>query len=703
MANDNNVDVRVGVTGARTVERELKRTGEATRRTVGDMAREQTRMGRATETSERALGRQSRKLRDKTAAATRYAKSVGQAVQQNQKLQKVLHATGKGLDAIDNKWTAIGGTIGGAATARGVVDLSARYTRLGIQADLSAEQVDRLKEEVFALSQASDIRVDDVEVLSAIEQIVEKTGDLQLARNNIRNIAMTLSATGAVGADVGAMMADISEKFNIRNASEMLRQLDTLVVQGKEGAFTLQALASKGSATSAAYAAMGRTGAQAVREMGALLQVGMMGTGNADTAATAFEATLRDLVSNRDKLEDLGVDLFDPEKLAQGIEEARAIPDVLKEIVQATGGNVSQFSDVFGDESRRLVNVLASEFKRTGGFGSLDKFMAISGDGSVIMQDSARAATTAAAAMNNFYNAWRRMADSSLAEPIQSLADALNSLDPDTVQTILKGIAGGALALGGLAIGRRVVGGVSGAIGFFRGGRGKGGGGKAAAAGGLGAVAGVTPVFVTNMPVGGLGGALPGGSRRAGGRVGRLGRMGGGLKLLGRAAAPLALVGGALSIGSTLADSSLTGQEKATGIGGDLGGIGGALGGAAAGAAIGSVVPVIGTAVGGIVGSIIGGMGGSWLGGKAGSALAGGNSSDAMNSAIKSATAKSSPPTTATQQPPVAVRFEQTFVQQPGQSATELATNVRAAVRDEMDRIMAQWQQRNTRLLTDNA
>ncbi len=44
------------------------------------------------------------------------------------------------------------------------------------------------------------------------------------------------------------------------------------------------------------------------------------------------------------------------------------------------------------------------------------------------------------------------------------------------------------------------------------------------------------------------------------------------------------------------------------------GGVGGALGGAAAGAAIGSVVPVLGTAIGGIAGAILGGAGGSALG-----------------------------------------------------------------------------------------
>lgn len=58
------------------------------------------------------------------------------------------------------------------------------------------------------------------------------------------------------------------------------------------------------------------------------------------------------------------------------------------------------------------------------------------------------------------------------------------------------------------------------------------------------------------------------------------------------------------------------------GVGTAGGGVGGALAGAAAGAAIGSVVPILGTAIGGVIGAAVGGLGGSaiggWLGKKAG-------------------------------------------------------------------------------------
>lgn len=58
-----------------------------------------------------------------------------------------------------------------------------------------------------------------------------------------------------------------------------------------------------------------------------------------------------------------------------------------------------------------------------------------------------------------------------------------------------------------------------------------------------------------------------------------------------------------------------TAEEKAEGYGGAAGGLAGSLAGAAAGAAIGSVVPIIGTAMGGLVGAFLGGMGGDAVGG----------------------------------------------------------------------------------------
>ena len=129
-----------------------------------------------------------------------------------------------------------------------------------------------------------------------------------------------------------------------------------------------------------------------------------------------------------------------------------------------------------------------------------------------------------------------------------------------------------------------------------------------------------------------------------GGKGGMMGKAGGLLKGAGgalmRNAGPLAAAAAVIGGGVTayqgytganekLAKGEITAEEATVEKGGALGegagqAVGGAVGalkGAAVGAAIGSVVPVLGTAVGGLIGAAVGGLGGSFLGGKAGSFL----------------------------------------------------------------------------------
>lgn len=61
--------------------------------------------------------------------------------------------------------------------------------------------------------------------------------------------------------------------------------------------------------------------------------------------------------------------------------------------------------------------------------------------------------------------------------------------------------------------------------------------------------------------------------------------------------------------------NATTQDEKAEGYGSAAGGLAGALAGGAAGAAIGSVVPIVGTAIGGLIGAALGGLGGESIGG----------------------------------------------------------------------------------------
>lgn len=277
---------------------------------------------------------------------------------------------------------------------RNLLSMEERYERLGVQAKISPAATRDLREKLFDTAQMSDIRIAPDKLLGAIEQIVEKTGDLKFAEQNMRNLALAIQATGAQGEDIGAIAAEL-QKQGITDPRKVAQVLDTFTAQGKEGAFTLQALAGLGPRVITAYTSAGRNGVDAMRELGAVLQVIRMGTGSNEQAATAFEAIMRTL-TDKEKVQQLrdlaGIEVFDAEKLKKGKEQLRPINELLAEIIQKSKGHKTKLGSIFEAEAIRGLNFLGAEFQGTNNTATLNKFMSLSSDGRAILADSTRMA-----------------------------------------------------------------------------------------------------------------------------------------------------------------------------------------------------------------------------------------------------------------------------------------------------------------------
>lgn len=475
-----------------------------------------------------------------------------------QVLNRSIQAAGRGLDRLGNRYTALLSGAAGVGAVRQVAALETRFMRLGIQADKSNEDIAGLKKQIYEAAKAPDIRVDPGEITSAIEDIVEKTGDLKFAQANIRNIGLAIQATGAQGQDIGQIMAEF-QKMGIIDPKQVMEAMDTLNVQGKEGAFTLQNLAALGPRVVTAYTSMGRGGVGAIREMGAALQVIRMGTGSSEQAATAFEAVMRTL-GDKDKVGKLqkgGIQVFDPDEAKKGKQVLRPINELMAEIVKKTGGKKTLLSEVFDAEAMRAFNAASAEYQRTGSVETLEKFMKVQGDGATTTRDSARAAGTFNAALTNLYTVWKQFADNQLSGPVKSLTSALNGLEPGTVERWLKVGTAVVGTVGALVLAKK-------GIEMFRFGRDLITGGKGARGGlpGLGGGGGPIPVYVVNQPGGTIGGNYDAyrtpdySGRRGGGPIPRAGsRI---LQTLGRLPSflkggTLARLGGMGRIGAALA------------------------------------------------------------------------------------------------------------------------------------------------------
>lgn len=503
------------------------------------------------------------------------------------------------LGSVFNRTTGILGSVGLAVSGKSIADLETRMTRLRLQAGVSKAEMAKLNKELFKISQQRDINIAPDELISAIEKIVGKTGDLQFAVDNMQNLAYAISATGAAGEDVGAMGADLMEKFGIKDQQEIIKTLGLLVNQGKAGAFELRDLATQGERVTAAYASTGRQGREAVAEMGAMLQMTRKATGGPEQTATALEALIRNFNDpmKRKILLDSGIRLMDPEDPKR----MRSVIEISKDIIRVTKGDRSKIGLAVDQEGIRALTAMMIEYNQTGGFKSIDEFLTTSSDPQTLLDDSKEVAQTFNSAMTSLRTAFMYFANTNLAGPIQTLADALNSLDPETLQQIL---SYGGTALGGLAAiwaGSKVIGMGASFLSLF--GKKSGVGGALGGLAGLSSMSNPLPVFVVN----GFGGPqLPGSSslkRQAnlgsvagntasvagGGRLASLAKWGGRLGALG-----------AVGVGAYQAFNADNNIDRGSGIGMALGGALGLLGG--------PVGVLIGTYAGEKIGGYVGGM-----------------------------------------------------------------------------------------------
>jgi phage tail tape-measure protein len=555
-----------------------------------------------------------------------------------------------GLDALGNRWTALGSVISIGGTAKYLLTLETQLKRIKVQAGLSATEVEKFKNELFQVSNMRDVAKSPEELLAAVDTIISKTGDINLARKNLRNIGLAMSATGAEGEDIGGMIAEMSQKLNVTDPKQIHQMLDLLATQGKEGTFELRDMSSQGPRVFTAMNRTGREGVDAVREMGAVLQVVRRGTSSADQASTAYERMIGGLIEKQKQLKKLGVDIWDPQALKQGRQQMRSTIDIFEELIRKTKGDQATLSQLFGEEAIRGVSSMATEWQKTKRFDGLEHFYKMQADGTQINKDAAEMADTVSASLDRATTSAKKYAETRFSTPLKKGGNMLsNFLDkPGAADKLLTG----GLAIAGLVAVNKLVRGAGGLLG-----KGKVG---SVIGGALGGAAGVTPVYVVNfpgmgasMPLGGFweasaGGAgaaastsrwtmlakfgkrLPGMSKllpavegmaenpavvRSLGALGGMarspiGRFAGGA--LRRFALPLALLGSGIEIGGAMMRGDRHGAV--VGAGGLGGGLAGAAAGGVAGAAIGSVVPVIGTAAGGIVGAILGGLGGDAVG-----------------------------------------------------------------------------------------
>ncbi|WP_437889581.1 phage tail tape measure protein [Phytobacter sp. V91] len=436
-----------------------------------------------------------------TAKARQYGANMSEFARTNERAMSIVRAStaaaGRGLDALGNRYTGLVAGVAGGAMLRNYSQLDRRLTRMGITAGKTREEIAG----IFQQTQDVAIKfgVDTSDVQAAFEEINARSGDLDLAIKNSENIGMALAASGSEGATLGGLIAEY-KKLKIEDQKQTLLALDGMNRLGKEGAFELKDAAEKLPASLSMYSAVGGKGVKGAMDVMAVAESAMDVTANKDKAATAVENFIRDLQNPKvvKALKQNGIDVFDKNG------SMRALPQLLQEVSSrsARGGIKNQrgrLTDAgFNQDSMDLIAGATGE----AGAAKLKTYMGIVADGQSIIEDAAYASKDFTSATQRLSTALEKFTNRELAKPVQELADALNSVDKETVNNWLEVGKNIAIATGGIVAARKVFQVGKGAWDLFGGGKSKGIPKGVADVFG----SGVMPVYVVNMGVGGFGG-----------------------------------------------------------------------------------------------------------------------------------------------------------------------------------------------------
>lgn len=435
-----------------------------------------------------------------TAKARQYGSNMSDFARRNERAMSVVKSTtaaaGRGIDALGNRYTGMIAGFAGGAMLREFAQTDRRITRMG----LAAEKTRAEMAQMFSGMQDASIkfRVDDSEIVSAVEKVGTVTGDIDFGFKNRNMIAASIAASGGSGESIGGLFAQFP-KFQITTEKQAQQAMDTLNKLGKEGAFELKDIAEKGVRAFSMYSAAGGKGVSGVKDVGVVLESAIGATGDRDTASTAVENLIRDLQTPKvvKTLKNSGINVFDKEG------KIRELPTLLQEVAKKSGSKgAEKQNERLLDAGFNQDSILLISSVTTGkGAENLKRYQSVIGDGEGIMNDAAYAAQDFTSAIQSLDTTWTKFANSNLAKPVQELADAINSVDQETVQNWLEVGKNITIAVGGIIAARKVFQIGKGAWDLFGGGKGKGIPTGVADVFG----SGVMPVYVTNMPANGLG------------------------------------------------------------------------------------------------------------------------------------------------------------------------------------------------------
>jgi TP901 family phage tail tape measure protein len=364
----------------------------------------------------------------------------------------------------------IGGAVASAITLGKPIkessELEHKLQLIGNTANMTKSEIGTLKDQIFAVSKASNKSTDDV--TAGIGFLIAAGMEAKTATATIGTIAKASTATGAVVEDLAKAAFTLNDSLNI-NPENIKGALNIMAQAGKEGNVELRDMAKQLPVLGAGFKSLKMEGKEATATIGAALQIARKGASDADEAANNMKNFVAKIMSPetlKKAQKHFGVDLYKIIKEAQTKGE-NPFEASMKAIIKMTKGDQKAIGELFAD--MQVQNFLRPMIDQWSEYERIKRKALTSND--IVEEDFAKMMTTVKEQTQGMGNAWTRlmttMGDTSapvIGETSKSLAGLFESMqlfskqNPETVRNIMQatGVVIGltvALGVGKLAVG----------------------------------------------------------------------------------------------------------------------------------------------------------------------------------------------------------------------------------------------------------
>ena len=356
--------------------------------------------------------------------------------------RRISRGVGKGAKGA----AALFGIAGGATIlfkAREILKFDEALARTSVQAGITVEDQLKLRNSINQTSISYGVQRDVI--LEAVNQIVDKSGDIGLAADNLEVMSMLIRGTGAEAQDIGRLFASIRNAFkgsgNDFSSTEIAEFVEILVSQGDKAQITIANLASEGEKLFGAFKGAGLKSKKDFISFGSLIQASGEG-GTASEAATSAVRFLASLTMSAKKIKDFGgknkgFNIFKPGTK----KELKDLDKIIKGVFDITEGDITSLQALFPNKKALdAIRTLAAEYRNTNGeiksFVRSQELGANAADN--IKKKYERVSKTASQGFEKMKAAFTVVLDSALAPILDDIAKAMTDMtnNPEALRTL---------------------------------------------------------------------------------------------------------------------------------------------------------------------------------------------------------------------------------------------------------------------------